>query len=70
MTDDEFEVHKKALTTTKLVKPKQLDALSAKYWGEIKSRLYNFDRSEIEVEKLKSLKKNDILEFYHVSFLI
>lgn len=67
MSDEEFEVHKTALATKKLEKPKQMKKLTAKYWNEITCRYYNFDRVEMEVAHLRTLKKEQILEFYKVS---
>lgn len=66
MTDEEFEVHKTALATKKLEKPKQLSKLTGRFWREISSRHYNFDRVELEVKELRSLQKKHILNFYEV----
>lgn len=66
MTDEEFEVHKTALATKKLEKPKQLRNQTSKYWNEISTRLYNFDRVDMEVKQLQSLTKQQILDFYKV----
>ncbi|XP_065207037.1 insulin-degrading enzyme [Planococcus citri] len=70
MTDEEFETHKTTLATRKLEKPKQLAKLTNKFWGEISSRYYNFDRVEMEVKYLSTLKKDDVLNFYKDSLLI
>lgn len=70
ITDEEFEVHKTALATKKLEKPKQLRKLTSTYWNEISTRLYNFDRVDMEVKQLKSLKKEQILDFYKVIYLV
>ncbi|KAK7590251.1 hypothetical protein V9T40_001864 [Parthenolecanium corni] len=64
MPDEEFELHKTALATKKLEKPKQLSKLTGRFWKEISSRHYNFDRVELEVKELRSLQKNHILSFY------
>lgn len=66
MSGEEFETHKTALATKKLEKPKQLAKLTNRFWGEISSRHYNFDRVEMEVEYLSTLKKADVLDFYKV----
>ena len=68
MTDEEFEIHKAALTTKRLQKPKQLKKQTSKYWNEISTRLYNFDRDDMEVKQLQKLKKEDVLSFYEVSY--
>lgn len=66
MTKEEFETHKAALATRKLEKPKQLKKLTAKYWTEISTRLYNFDRVDMEVKQLYCLQKKDVLDFFKV----
>jgi insulysin len=66
MTSEEFERHKEALAAQRLEKPKKLSALSARFWLEITSQQYNFDRANIEVAYLRGLQKKDILDFYRV----
>lgn len=66
LTDEEFETHKTTLATRKLEKPKQLAKLTSKFWSEISSRYYNFERVEMEVKYLSTLKKEDVLNFYKV----
>lgn len=70
MSEQEFETHKTALATKKLEKPKQLKKLTARYWQEISTRLYNFDRVDMEVKQLYSLKKTDVLDFFKVCIII
>ncbi|XKL64356.1 hypothetical protein PGB90_004442 [Kerria lacca] len=64
MNEKEFETHKIALMTKKLEKPKKLIKLTERYWNEISSRYYNFDRVDMEVKQLQSLHKEHILNFY------
>ncbi|XP_014680687.1 PREDICTED: insulin-degrading enzyme-like [Priapulus caudatus] len=64
MSDEEFQRHLSALVARRLEKPKKLSHQSAKYWGEIVSRQYNFDRDSIEVAHLKTLTKEDVVTFY------
>lgn len=66
MNEKEFETHKIALMTKKLEKPKKLIKLTERYWNEISSRYYNFDRVDMEVKQLQSLHKEHILNFYKV----
>lgn len=68
MSDDEFEKHKEAVAVKRLEKPKKLSTLSSVFWREIVSQLYHFDRDNVEVEYLRTLKKQDIIEHYKVSF--
>nr|CAD7434187.1 unnamed protein product [Timema monikensis] len=65
MSDQEFERHKEALVAQRLEKPKKLSVLSARYWSEITSQQYHFDRAEVEVAHLRTLVRQDVLDFYH-----
>ncbi|GLH05411.1 SFRICE_018075 [Gryllus bimaculatus] len=64
LSDAEFERHKESLAAQRLEKPKRLAALSARFWAEITSQQYNFDRAQIEVAHLRTLHKQDIVDFY------
>ncbi|CAM5157075.1 unnamed protein product [Natator depressus] len=64
MSEEAFQKHIQALAIRRLDKPKKLSAECAKYWGEIISQQYNFDRDNIEVAFLKTLTKDDIVQFY------
>ncbi|XP_046885005.1 insulin-degrading enzyme isoform X2 [Hypomesus transpacificus] len=64
MSDEAFQKHIQALALRRLDKPKKLAAECAKYWGEIISQQYNFDRDNIEVAYLKTLTKENIIQFY------
>ena len=52
MNDEAFQKHIQALAIRRLDKPKKLSAECAKYWGEIISQQYNFDRGEVLVMSL------------------
>ncbi|XP_053548914.1 insulin-degrading enzyme [Bombina bombina] len=64
MSEEAFQKHIQALAIRRLDKPKKLASECAKYWGEIISQQYNFDRDNIEVSYLKTLVKDDIMKFY------
>ncbi|KAK0053563.1 insulin-degrading enzyme-like isoform X1 [Biomphalaria pfeifferi] len=64
MSEVEFNKHVMALSTKRLEKPKKLLQQNMKYWSEIISNYYNFDRDQIEVAYLQKLKKDDLLAFY------
>ncbi|XP_056465442.1 insulin-degrading enzyme isoform X1 [Gadus chalcogrammus] len=64
MSDEAFQKHIQALAIRRLDKPKKLAAECAKYWGEIISQQYNFDRDNIEVSYLKTLTKENVMQFY------
>lgn len=55
MGDEAYQKHIQALAIRRLDKPKKLAAECAKYWGEIISQQYNFDRGES-----RSLDKTDL----------
>lgn len=44
METDEFENFKESLAVQRLEKPKKLYAESVRYWSEISSQQYNFNR--------------------------
>merc|ERR1711974_149656 len=62
--EEEFKTQVEALATKRLVKPKKLSVRNGRYWSEILSQHYNFDRDQIEVDSLRSLTKEDIISFY------
>ncbi|XP_065556618.1 insulin-degrading enzyme-like [Artemia franciscana] len=64
MTDEEFSLHKAALSTKKLERPKTLNSLANFYWNEIASGDYNFGRHVDEVEYLKNVTKDDVVQFF------
>lgn len=70
MSEEDFEKHKQALAAQRLEKPKRLSALSARFWSEITSQQYNFDRAEVEVGYLRTITKQDIIDFYNVSSVV
>jgi len=47
MTQDVFDKHVLALATKRLEKPKKLSAQHARFWSEISSQHYNFERGMI-----------------------
>lgn len=64
MSEEDFVKHREAWAAQRLEKPKQLNALTNRFWSEITTQQYHFDRANIEVAYLRSLTKNDIIEFY------
>ena len=49
MEETEFQQHVEALATKRSEKPKKLGVRNGRYWSEILSQHYNFDRDDIEV---------------------
>jgi len=64
MQEEEFSQHVEALAIKRLEKPKKLSVRNGRYWSEILSQHYNFNRDEVEVACLRALSKKDIIEFY------
>eukprot|EP00088_Acartia_fossae_P015149 TRINITY_DN1823_c0_g1_i7.p1 TRINITY_DN1823_c0_g1~~TRINITY_DN1823_c0_g1_i7.p1 ORF type:complete len:175 (-),score=48.64 TRINITY_DN1823_c0_g1_i7:151-675(-) len=64
MSEEEFKSHQEALAAKRLEKPKKLSSKNGKFWAEILSEHLHFDRDNIEVEELRKLTKDDILNFY------
>jgi len=63
MSSDEFERHKTALAVRRLEKPKQLSHRALRYWSEITSGDYFFDRDQVEVEEMHRFTKEDLMSF-------
>jgi insulysin len=70
MSVEEFEKNKEALKAQKLEKPKRLSAQYSHYINEIALQQYHFDRSEKEVEILATITKDQVLEYYKVSWTL
>jgi secreted Zn-dependent insulinase-like peptidase len=66
MSDDEFQTHVEALALTKLEEPKKMSKQCEIYWNEIASHQYHFDREKVEVDELRKLKKEDLVQFFQV----
>ncbi|XP_024120451.1 insulin-degrading enzyme [Oryzias melastigma] len=64
MNEEVFQKHIQALAVRRLDKPKKLSAECAKYWAEVTSRQYHFDRDNIEVKHLKTLRKDHVMDFF------
>jgi insulysin len=64
LEEEEFKKQVEALATKRLERPKKLSVRNGRYWSEILSQHYNFDRDAVEVEVLRGLTKEDVLMFY------
>uniref|UniRef100_A0A1I7ZZB9 Insulin-degrading enzyme n=1 Tax=Steinernema glaseri TaxID=37863 RepID=A0A1I7ZZB9_9BILA len=64
MKDEDYQRNVNALANRRLEKPKTLRALSNRYWREIEARLYSFNRSDVEVQDLRKITKEELLKFY------
>lgn len=64
MSPEEFERHKTALAVRRLEKPKQLSHRAVRYWSEIMTGEYLFERDDVEVEELGRITHQDLLLFF------
>ncbi|GFT52795.1 insulin-degrading enzyme [Nephila pilipes] len=64
LTDEEFQNHVQSLALLRLEKPKKLAVQCAKYWLEISSRQYNFNRESVEVACLSTITKDELYSFF------
>ena len=65
MSTEEFERHKTALAVRRQEKPKQLSHRAVRYWSEIMTGEYLFNRDEVEVEELMRITKPDLMAFFN-----
>ncbi|RCN36619.1 peptidase, M16 family [Ancylostoma caninum] len=68
MSDEEFEQQKTGLITRLLEKPKTLGGRFRRFWNEIECRQYDFDRNDSEVEVLRNVTKEDLLQYFDRKF--
>ncbi|CAG9536896.1 unnamed protein product [Cercopithifilaria johnstoni] len=68
MPDDEFLDNVEALATKRLEKPKTMKAQASRYWAEVDSGFYLFERNDIEVPILRRLTKADVIEYFDKHF--
>nr|XP_045607622.1 insulin-degrading enzyme-like [Procambarus clarkii] len=64
LSEDDFLRHREALASRRLERPKKLSHLTANWWVEITSNQYHFDRDVCEVAHLKTLTKQNVVDFY------
>ncbi|KAL8988706.1 MAG: hypothetical protein Q9177_002260 [Variospora cf. flavescens] len=64
MSQDDFDGHKKSLINKRLEKVKNLDQESERFWNHISAEYFNFIQNETDVEHLKPLGKQDMIDFF------
>ena len=64
MPSEEFERHKLALSVRRQEKPKQLNHRALRYWSEITTGEYLFNRDDIEIEELTRINQQDLVDFF------
>ncbi|VDM85349.1 unnamed protein product [Strongylus vulgaris] len=68
MPQEEFEQQTAGLITRLLEKPKTLGGRSRRFWSEIECRMYDFERYESEVAELRSVTKDELLQYFDRKF--
>ncbi|KAH3671146.1 hypothetical protein OGAPHI_000857 [Ogataea philodendri] len=69
MTEEEFDKHVNAVINKKQQKVKNLSEEKARYWNSIASGYYDFDKRELDVETLKTIKLKEVVDFYNSRIL-
>jgi insulysin len=69
-TDEELQTNIQAVVEKLLEKPKNLDQESSRYWEEIKSASYLFDRKARLAKYLRSVTLKECLEYFDQYFAV
>eukprot|EP00484_Ammonia_sp_Unknown_P002445 CAMPEP_0197074844 /NCGR_PEP_ID=MMETSP1384-20130603/211309_1 /TAXON_ID=29189 /ORGANISM="Ammonia sp." /LENGTH=1070 /DNA_ID=CAMNT_0042513685 /DNA_START=164 /DNA_END=3375 /DNA_ORIENTATION=+ len=64
MDDDTFALNKKSVINNLLEKPKTIHEQNSRYWREITSSRYQFQRRENLAKEIEKVSKEDVLKFY------
>ncbi|CAO1435225.1 unnamed protein product [Diamesa serratosioi] len=64
LTDEHFTVVQETLIKLKSIVDIDLESEVNRYWGEIVSKDYLFNRLELEAQMLTTITKKDVIEFY------
>ncbi len=65
MPQEEFESHKQSLVNKRLEKIKNLDQESARFWSHISDEYLDFLQRDHDVEHIKPLTKDEMVEFFN-----
>ncbi|KAI7866288.1 Metalloenzyme, LuxS/M16 peptidase-like protein [Spinellus fusiger] len=63
MTDAEYNAQLQSLINKKLEKDKNLGQEASRYWAHIHSGYYEFDQVDTDIQELKTITKESMLEF-------
>lgn len=66
MTESDYQKHIGGLVTARLAKPKKMRQRHSRYWDEIVTENYLFDRDVVETEHVKAITKSQLLQFFQV----
>ncbi|KAI5780940.1 Metalloenzyme, LuxS/M16 peptidase-like protein [Geopyxis carbonaria] len=65
LTDKEFQGHVKAVILKKMERLKNLEQESSRLWARIGNEVYDFFLHETDVEILKNITKQEVVDFYN-----
>lgn len=68
MPDEEFLVYKKSQEKALMIDDNRLEIELARNWTEIQTNRHRFDKNVKALEILRTVTKNDVIEFYHNHF--
>jgi len=68
ITDEQLEVQKQAVLTKLSEKDINLQRENGRYWNEIATHEYVFDRQDKEIEVVKSITKEEFLAHFEMVF--
>ncbi|KAI1819296.1 peptidase M16 inactive domain-containing protein [Xylaria intraflava] len=64
MTDESFENHKRSAIVRRLEKLKSLEQETGRHWSHISSGYYDFEASQMDADRIETLTKAEMIEFY------
>ncbi|XP_042894803.1 insulin-degrading enzyme isoform X2 [Parasteatoda tepidariorum] len=64
LTEEEYKNHMDSLSLLRLEKPKKLSIQNTKYWMEISTKQYHFERDPLEVAVLATITKDELILFF------
>lgn len=69
MSSADFDGHKRSLINKRLEKPKNLGQETARQWAQISNEYYDFEQHQRDANLIRTLTKEDMLDFYKTFFL-
>ena len=64
MTNEKFESHKRSIINKRLEKLKNLNQECTRFWTHITTEFFHFGAVDDDVARIRTLKKQDIINFY------
>lgn len=67
LTDTDYQKHISGLVAARLAKPKKMKARHNRYWNEIATENYVFNREDIETAHVKTITQQQLVSFFKVN---